>query len=166
MVAPRHYFLTRRIDYFRTQAPSLANTRKPEALDNEAQTSQAFPQAARRRPFLPLYGANRPHFSIKNRPCIEISMGWIGESMGWKWKSMGCFGRRAAWTGENLAKRRTKVGVRFNCLPYSAQGVASAVSPLPCLGALARKSRLALWRGAAWLGAEEGLITSRRSSFR
>ena len=47
-------------------------------------------------------------------------MGWIGDSMGWKSKSMGCFGRTAAWTHKNLAKRRTKVGVRFNGLPYSA----------------------------------------------
>ena len=138
MVAPRHYFLTRRIDYFRTQAPSLANTRKSETIDNEAQTSQAFPQAARRRPFLPLYGANRPHFSIKNRPCIEISMGWIGESMGWKWKSMGWIGReaartheKAAWTHENNAKRRTKAAVRFNGLTYSAQGCAGLHARLP-----------------------------------
>ena len=47
-------------------------------------------------------------------------MGWIGDSMGWKSKSMGWIGRRIAWTHENNAKRRTKVGVRINALPYSA----------------------------------------------
>ena len=48
-------------------------------------------------------------------------MGWIGDSMGWKSKSMGWIDCAAAWKHENNAKRRTKVAVRINALPYSAQ---------------------------------------------
>ena len=120
---PAARFLTRRIEYFRPTAPSLANTRKSEPPDKEAHTSKALPQTARRGPFLPLYGANRREFSPQKCPSIEISMGWIGQSMGWKSKSMGWIDGEAPSRRLSNAKRRTKVAVRFNGLPYSAHGV-------------------------------------------
>ena len=50
-------------------------------------------------------------------------MGWIGQSMGWKSKSMGWIDGEAPSRRLSNAKRRTKVAVRFNGLPYSAHGV-------------------------------------------
>ena len=51
--------------------------------------------------------------------------------MGWKGKSMGWIGRGAAWMHDkaarihkNFAKTRASVAVRFNAVPYSAQGAA------------------------------------------
>ena len=114
---PLRCFLTRRIDFFRAAALLLANTRKSERLDFQAHPSNTLPQRRQKMVFSPLYGTFRPHFSSEKWPWIEISIPWIGESMGWKWISMGCFGQGAAWTGGNLAKRRTTVGVRFNGLP-------------------------------------------------
>ena len=125
VLAPLRCFLTWRIDYFRALAPWLANTRKSETYDFQMLTSNALPPNTRGRAFLPLYGTFWGYFSAENCPWMRFSMGWIGDSMGWKSKSMGCFDRGAAWTGENLAKRRTSVGVRFNGLPYSAQPAAA-----------------------------------------
>ena len=90
------------------------------------------------------YAKIRTHFSSEKWPWIEISIPWIGESMGWKWISMGCFGQGATWTGGNLAKRRTTVGVRFNGLPYSAQGFAA----LPAAAAGAEKRGATFRNGA------------------
>ena len=49
--------------------------------------------------------------------------------MGWKWKSMGWIGRAAAWMHDKAARihkkfagTRASVAVRFNAVPYSAQG--------------------------------------------
>ena len=141
---PLRCFLTRRIDYFRAPALLLANTRKSERLDVQAHPSNTLPQRRPKMVFSPLYGTFRPHFSSEKWPWIEISIPWIGESMGWKWISMGCFGRGAAWTGGNLAKRRTTVGVRFNGLPYSAQGFAA----LPAAAAGAEKRGATFRNGA------------------
>ena len=141
---PLRCFLTRRIDFFRAAALLLANTRKSERLDVQAHPSNTLPQRRPKMVFSPLYGTFRPHFSSEKWPWIEISIPWIGESMGWKWISMGCFGRGAAWTGGNLAKRRTTVGVRFNGLPYSAQGFAA----LPAAAAGAEKRGATFRNGA------------------
>ena len=115
---PQRGFLTRRIDYFRAAAPSLANTRKSETP--HFQTYRC----------MTLFVTNRPQFSSKNWPWIENSIPWIGRSMGWKGKSMGWIGRGSAWIHENtgwkrrnFAKTRASVAVRFNDVPYSAQGV-------------------------------------------
>ena len=90
---PLRCFLTRRIDFFRAAALLLANTRKSERLDVQAHPSNTLPQRRPKMVFSPLYGTFRPHFSSEKWPWIEISIPWIGESMGWKWISMGCFGR-------------------------------------------------------------------------
>ena len=42
--------------------------------------------------------------------------------MGWKWKSMGWIGTNTPSRRISNAKTRVSVGVRFNALPYSAQG--------------------------------------------
>ena len=118
---PILFFLTRRIEYFRTAAPSLANTRKSETFDNKVHPCDASPHGRPKTRFSPLYDTFRGYFSAEKWPWIEISMGWIGDSMGWKSKSMGWIDCAAAWKHENNAKRRTKVAVRINALPYSAQ---------------------------------------------
>ena len=133
---PFRCFLTRRIEYFRAPAPSLANTRKSEAPDAQTHPCEAPPQRGPKTTISPLYGTFRPHFSSEKWPWMRFSMGWIGDSMGWKSKSMGWIAREATWTGGNLAKRRTSVGVRLNALPYSAQGPAQTKSHRP-----------AAWRG-------------------
>ncbi len=118
---PILFFLTRRIEYFRTAAPSLANTRKSKTFDNKVHPCDASPHGRPKTRFSPLYDTFRGYFSAEKWPWIEISMGWIGDSMGWKSKSMGSIDCAAAWKHENNAKRRTKVAVRINALPYSAQ---------------------------------------------
>ena len=85
---PLRCFLTRRIDYFRAPALSLANTRKSETSDVQAHPSDSPPHGRLKMVFSPLYGTFRPHFSSEKWPWIEISIPWIGESMG--------FGRRWA----------------------------------------------------------------------
>ena len=132
---PPRCFLTWRIEYFRARAQSAAFERKLEELGFQTHPCGALPQGCQKAWFSPLYGTFRGYFSSRKWPSIEISVPWIGRSMGWKWKSMGCFGRTAAWTHKNLPKRRTTVGVRFNALPYSAQGFAA----LPAAGAGAEK---------------------------
>ena len=52
--------------------------------------------------------------------------------------------------GLGFAERRTETAVRFNALTYGAQGVVRVAAPLACFAAVIQKSRLALWRGAAW----------------
>ena len=119
---PLRCFLTWRIDYFRAPALSLANTRKSETSDVQAHPSDSPPHGRLKMVFSPLYGTFRPHFSSEKWPWIEISIPWIGESMGWKWISMGCFGRNTPCGRISNARSRTSLGVRFNGLPYSAQG--------------------------------------------
>ena len=65
-------------------------------------------------------------------------MGWIGESMGWKGKSMGWIDcaaawihKKAAWTRGKFPKTWTSQGVRFNAVPYSAQGAGGPAESLP-----------------------------------
>ena len=113
-------------------------------LDVQAHPSNTLPQRRPKMVFSPLYGTFRPHFSSEKWPWIGNSIPWIGESMGWKWISMRCFGQGAAWMGGNLAKRRTTVGVRFNGLPYSAQGFAA----LPAAAAGAEKRGATFRNGA------------------
>ena len=130
---PLRCFLTRRIEFFRAPAPSLANTRKSETSDNETHLLGGLPHGRPKMAFSPLYGANRPQFSSEKWPWIGFSIGWIGRSMGWKSISMGCFGRAAAWRHGNLPKMRTEARVRFNALPYSAQGLRVRGWPSPAL---------------------------------
>lgn len=137
---PQPGFLTRRIDYFRALAPSLAFTRKSESLGFQIHRCDALPQGRHGCGISPLYGTNRPYFSVGNRPWMGNSIPWIGESMGWRWISMGWIGRGAAWMHKKAprisisnAKTRPSVAVRFNAVPYSAQGFAAG-----CAGA---------WRG-------------------
>ena len=118
-------FLTWRIDYFRPLALLLANTRKSETSNFQSHPSKDLPQGRLKTPFSPLYGTFRPHFSLENWPWIEISIPWIGESMGWKSDSMGWIERNTPRGRISNAKRRTKARVRFNALPYSAQGFAA-----------------------------------------
>ena len=132
MIARHNCFLTRRIDYFRATAPSLANTRKSETLDSDDYLRDAPPRRHYKLRFSPLYGTFSSDFSIGNRP-------WIVKSIPWKQKSMGCFGRNIPWIGwtagrtpKNNAGRRTTVGVRFNGLPYSAQGFGRGGRRLRC----------------------------------
>ena len=75
-------FLTRRIDYFRPRRPSHTNKRKSETPDNEAHPCDSPPHGSPKTPFSPLYGKIQGHFSVEKCPWIEISMGWIGRSMG------------------------------------------------------------------------------------
>ena len=166
-------FLTWRIDYFRALALSLANTRKSETSDFQTLTSKAPPQGRLKMGFSPLYGTFRTHFSLENWPWIEISIPWIGESMGWKieisipwigesmgWKSisMGCFGRNTPRGRISKAKRRTTVGVRFNALPHGAQACA-------CLrgGALPRR-RTAATMAAGRVRGGQGLPSGHRGT--
>ncbi len=121
MIARHNCFLTRRIDYFRATAPSLANTRKSETLDSEDYLRDAPLRRYYKLRISPLYGTFRGDFSIGNRP-------WMTKSIPWKQKSMGCFGRNipwigwaAAWTHGKNAGMSVGAGVRFNGLPYSAQ---------------------------------------------
>ena len=123
-------FLTRRIEYFRALAPSLANTRKTERLGFQAHPCEAPPHGRPKARFLPLYGTNRGCFSIGKWPWSGISIPWIGRSMGWKQKSMGWIGRSAAWTDEKFAGRRAEACVRFNAVPYSAQGLRRCRRPV------------------------------------
>ena len=123
-------FLTRRIEYFRALAPLLANTRKTERLGFQIHPCEAPPQGRPKTRFLPLYGTNRGCFSIEKWPWIGNSIPWIGRSMGWKQKSMGWIGRSAAWTDEKFAGRRAEARVRFNAVPYSAQGLRSRRRPV------------------------------------
>ena len=127
ITCPQRGFLTRKIDYFRAVAPSLANTRKMETPHFQTYTCDALPQGRPKTRISPLYGTNRPPFSSENRPWMGNSIPWIGRSMGWKWKSMGWSDgsaawthRKAAWTRGNNAGRRASVAVRINGLPYSA----------------------------------------------
>ena len=120
-VLPPGGFLTRRIDYFRALAPSLANTRKSETPHFQTHPCDARPQGRPKTRFSPPFGTFRGCFSIGNRP-------WMAISIPWKQKSMGCFGRNIPWIGwsagrtpKNNAGRSVGVGVRFNALTYSAQ---------------------------------------------
>ena len=126
---PQPGFLTRRIEYFRTTAPSLANTRKTETPHFQTHPSDAPPQGRPKRGKMTLYGTNRPQKSTRKWPWIENSMGWIGRSMGWKQKSMGWMAPGAPPRRLSNAKTQTTVGVRFNGLPYSAQGRAACTLP-------------------------------------
>ena len=126
---PQPGFLTRRIDYFRTTAPSLANTRKSETPHFQTHPCEAAPQGRPKRGKTTLYGTNRPPKSTRKWPWIENSMGWIGRSMGWKRKSMGWMAAGAPPRRLSNAKTQTTVGVRFNGLPYSAQGRTTCTLP-------------------------------------
>ena len=117
---PFRCFLTRRIDYFRALAPLFANTRKSETSEVQVLTSEALPHMAGGRAFSPLYGTNRGCFSAGKCPWNEISMGWIGDSMGWKSEFMECFGRNTPRGCISKAKTRSGAGGRFNGLPNSA----------------------------------------------
>ena len=134
---PQPGFLTRRIDYFRALAPSLAFTRKSESLGFQTHRGGALPQGCHRCGISPLYGTNRPYFFSEKWPWMGNSIPWIGESMGWRWISMGRIARtaarmhkNAAWKCGKIAKTRPSVAVRFNAVPYSAQGFAAG-----CAGA-------------------------------
>ena len=122
---PAARFLTRRIEYFRPTATSLANTRKSEPPDKEAHTSKALPQTARRGPFLPLYGAKRADFSFGKWPWMEKSTGRNGRSTGCFGKSIPRMHAPRPPQGRNLPERRTDAPVRFNALPNGAQGPAA-----------------------------------------
>ena len=126
---PHRGFLTRRIDYFRALVPSLANTRKLETPHSQAHSCDALPQGRHRRGISPLCVTNRPQFPAENRPWMGNSIPWIGESMGWKWISMGWIDgaaagihKKAPWRRGKISKTRRSVAVRFNTVPYSAQG--------------------------------------------
>ena len=128
---PHRGFLTRRIDYFRALVPSLENTRKSETPHFQTHPCDAPPQGRPETRISPPCVTNYPEFSSENRPWMGNSIPWIGRSMGWRWISMGWIGRSAAWTHKkatwihkNFAGRRTSVAVRFNAVPYSAQGFA------------------------------------------
>ena len=114
---------------FRTTAPSLANTRKSETPHFQTHPCEAAPQGRPKRGKTTLYGTNRPPKSTRKWPWIENSMGWIGRSMGWKRKSMGWMAAGAPPRRLSNAKTQTTVGVRFNGLPYSAQGRAACTLP-------------------------------------
>ena len=120
---PPGCFLTRRIEYFRALAPLLANTRKSERLGFQAYPCEALPRGRPKARFLTLYGTNRGCFSFGKWPWIGNSIPWIGESMGWKQKSMGWIGRNIPRCRVFNAGRRTEARVRFNAVPYSAQGL-------------------------------------------
>ena len=125
----RRCFLTRRMRFFRTPAPPLANGRKPETPDIQAQASGGPPYGCPGTRFLPLYVTFRGDFSVRGRPPTGDSKGWIGISMGcigdsapWISKRVACTGAPAARKRANRAGRRTAKGGRFNSLPHGAQG--------------------------------------------
>ena len=58
---------------------------------------------------------------------------------------MGWIGRAAAWRRGKFAGRRASVAVRFNCLPYSAQGLAGLLRLWRPAAAAARREVGPLW---------------------
>ena len=132
-------FLTWRIEYFRAAALLLANTRKSEISDFQMLTSKASPLGGPKMWFSPLYGTFWGYFSAGKWP-------WIGESMGWKWISMGWIGRNTPRGRFFKAKRRTRVGVRFNGLPYSAQALRGVCSEAGCPPRRDAIHRVSTWR--------------------
>ena len=139
-------FLTWRIEYFRAAALLLANTRKSEISDFQMLISKASPLGGPKMWFSPLYGTFWGYFSAGKWPWIGNSIPWIGESMGWKWISMGWIGRNTPRGRFFKAKRRTRVGVRFNGLPYSAQALRGVCSEAGCPPRRDAIHRVSMWR--------------------
>ena len=135
---PQRGFLTRKIDYFRTAAPSLANTQKMETPHFQTYPCEAPPRGRPKTRISPLYGTNRPPFSAEKWPWMGNSIPWIGRSMGWKWKSMGWIAQNIPRSSISNAKTQTGMGVRINGLPYSAHaaggGGRKAGGPLGAAG--------------------------------
>lgn len=122
-------FLTQRIRYFSPHAPPHANERKSENTDNEKQTKKALPQNLRRGLFLTLYDTNLNLFLRRNTPWIERSIPCNLQSVPWIFRNLPRSRPEISPRRRDKPERRTEARVRFNVLPYGAQGLARFARP-------------------------------------